>query len=470
MQDSKAKLLKFRQTPIGKFICEPEIRDLSLDSYTLALLSSDTSEQLYKSYWGFNSSPKKRNTRSMQHAVLAGRNETSVYWTKVDVDGWKPETRQEATLTEIQDKFFLIGGVSRSISKDVNTFSLASRKWHRQETAGQENEPRFGHSSVKYENNIIVFGGGTNYDIKHKLRECLNGVHMFYTLTSNWEYVKTQGTYLPARKYHSAEMIASHMFIYGGMNQKNNLLADAAILNLKKKSWKSVEIKGTGPGKLAFHASGLVLNPLPTTDESIYEFSSTNANIKHPGIYIFGGITADKKASNGLYVVKIGKKPLEWSSPITSGQAPCPRFLHTMVYNSLLNLLIVFGGRVDLAKTSVYTCFNDVHLLDLASMVWLQVKVFGEVPVARSGHTAESVGSRIYVFGGVANTCYCSSDFWMLELDSSIAYSMGKMYKNKIEKKYEIQEYKLKSNSITRQATKSFSRSHTKRFTRDINN
>ena len=101
------------------------------------------------------------------------------------------------------------------------------------------------------------------------------------------------------------------MFIYGGMNQKNNFLSDAAVLNMLKCSWKSIDIIGKGPGKLAFHGSALVLNPLPKSKESIYKFESDSSSIMHPGIYIFGGLGSDKKASNALYVLKLGKRPLE---------------------------------------------------------------------------------------------------------------------------------------------------------------
>ena len=467
LDSSQKRDAKFRQTPFGKLLTSPAPSDSCLEPYTLALLNCSTSNDLYNSYRLVKSSHKQRSIYEVPRGpVVFVREEVSVCWQRIEVNGWKPETRQEASLSCINDKLILIGGVSRSISRDVNLFHLPDNTWEKIRHIGETNEPRFGHSAVKYQGNVIIFGGGTNYDYKHQLRECLSGVHVFYAESHKWEYVKTSGTYLPARKYHSASVVGAHMFIYGGMNQKNNLLSDAAVLQMQKHAWKAVDILGQGPGKLAFHGASLVMHPLPLPSESIYKFASSSPRIRYPGIYFFGGLGGDKKATNTLCILKIGKRPLEWYTPCTSGQAPSPRFLHTSLYNSQLNLLLVFGGRVDLDKTAVYTCFNDVFLLDLQTMTWLTVNVLGEIPLGRSGHTSETVGSKIYVFGGITNACYCSGDMWTLELDSLIVQTMGERYKKKIEYESAVEDYKInKFKENPRGYSKSLTRSHTRRFT-----
>ena len=48
---------------------------------------------------------------------------------------------------------------------------------------GVEAEPRFGHTAVENKKRIFVFGGGTDFNSVHKLRECLNGVKMINTET-----------------------------------------------------------------------------------------------------------------------------------------------------------------------------------------------------------------------------------------------------------------------------------------------
>lgn len=457
---------KFRQSPLGRLIYKTDAADSSLSAYTQALLDSSTSEQLQKSYKGISRSKRKTpSIYSVSRSVSTpSYNEITVCWHRINVEGWKPETRQESTLSNFNESLYLIGGVSRSINKDVNVFRIHSKTWQRLDNTGDINEPRFGHSAVKYEGNIIVFGGGTHYDHKHKLRECLSGVHVFYIDTCFWQYMKTQGTYLPARKYHSACVVGCHMLVYGGMNQKNNMLSDAAVLNLKKQTWKSLEICGKSPGKLAFHTSAFVSGLEPGSGESIYKVFTGSGKIAYSGVYVFGGLNVDKKASNILYIIQVGKRPLEWTTPIIAGQPPSPRFLHTMIYNSLLKVLIIFGGRVDLAKTTVYTCFNDVFLLDLQNLQWLRVNVFGEIPIGRSGHTAETTDCRMYVFGGVTNSCYCSGDIWVLEMDPSTAISMNEEFVKKKRLENDINDYKHAQGMTI--VNRAISRSRTRRFSR----
>ena len=454
---------KFRQSPFGRLIYNQEPLTTPFNPYTLSLLNSDTSADLKKRV-NRTHSHQKTGIHSISSPLSSStRDKIIVYWQKIEVTGWKPETRQESSLSHISDSLFLIGGVSRSISKDVNVLNLSEKTWRKIENSGEENEPRFGHSTVIYENNLIVFGGGTNYDYKHKLRECLNGVHVFYTSIHKWEYLKTQGTYLPARKYHTACVVGSHMFVYGGMNQRNNFLDDAAVLNLQKKVWKSVEVLGNSPGKIAFHTSAFVMNPFPHSKESIYKLRLSAFNTKIFGVFLFGGLCADKRPTNSVWILNVGKRPLEWVTPVISGQPPCPRFLHTMVYNDYLNLLIVFGGRVDQVKTNLYTCFNDVFLLDVQNMTWLKVIVMGDVPSARSGHTAENSDCQMFIFGGVTNSCYCSSDVWCLELDSSNVSSIGELYMKKIDHDFNREIHKKITKIPSFRYSKSISRTRTKK-------
>ena len=212
------------------------------------------------------------------------------------------------------------------------------------------------------------------------------------------------------------------MFIQGGLNQKNNLLDDAAVLNLDKNIWKLLAVKGSGPGFCGFHTAVTILSQQDRGMKSIFKNPpGKRGGASISGIYIFGGIGADRQARNSLYVLRIGSKQLTWTMPETLGQPPSPRFQHTMTYCEKLNVVVVVGGRIDMSNTSHYTCFNDVHILSMENMMWCTVKVLGNVPTPRSGHTAAAYGSKIYVFGGVSNVAYCSSSLFYLELNQKTA-------------------------------------------------
>lgn len=374
--------------------------------------------------------------------------EVEVFWYKMSTLGWKPETRQEATLTSIEGKLYLIGGVSRSINYDINVLSPLANRWEKLQPGGVEPDPRFGHSALNYKSQIIVFGGGTNFNTVHKLRECLNGIKIFHPDTCNWEYLKTSGTYISTRKYHSAAIVGKHLFIYGGLNQKNNLLDDCALLNLEKNTWKSIYLEG--PTENAFQTSVTVLNEDQKNLTSIYHISPSIYNkVKKPGIYIFGGIGSNKQAHNTLWLVNCGQRPLIWEKLKTDGRGPSPRFLHSMIYNERSNHIIIFGGRIDVSQTSTYTCYNDVYLLCMQRLFWVKVRVQGEIPPARSGHCVSMLGNNMFIFGGVSNTCYCSSDMYILETENAKVKEL--IQKDERKKQYLIDVENYKANK-SRQA------------------
>lgn len=383
---------------------------------------------------------------------LSFPNISEVFWNKIEAAGWKPETRQQATLTAVSNKLVLIGGVSRSINSDVNYFFPAYKKWEKAQTAGVEAEPRFGHSTVEYKKKVYVFGGGTDFNSIHKLRECLNGVKCLNIESKEWQTVRCEGSFIGSRKHHCAAVVGKHMFVNGGFNQKNNLLDDSAVLNLEKTKWKHLHIKGHGPGLIGFHTAAVVLDPGHKPTTSIYHLPHVhNSSVKNPGIYIFGGITQTRQASNELHLLNIGTRPLTWSRPETQGAPPSPRFQHSMAFNEKLNVIVIFGGRVDVSNSTQYTCFNDLYILKMDNLLWTTVRVLGNVPVPRSGHCTASIGSKIYLFAGVSTNTYCNGDLFMLELNPKVARHMIEDEEKRKAREIEIEILKARKAGLSQE-------------------
>lgn len=88
--------------------------------------------------------------------------------------------------------------------------------------------------------------------------------------------------------------------------------------------------------------------------------------------------------------MRIGKKPLEWFKPETSGSPPCPRYSQSMNFYEDGNYLIIHGGRNDYSSESF--ALNDTFLLDLYRFEWINIKVFFDSPrtkvFSRCGHSA----------------------------------------------------------------------------------
>ena len=100
---------------------------------------------------------------------------------------------------------------------------------------------------------------------------------------------------------------------------------------------------------------------------------------------------------------------------------PAPRYLHTAVFDSSANEMIVFGG-TDLGTVE----YNDVWLAlgiitntcDACNQQWSFLAPNGTPPAARSGHTAvyDSADSRMMVFGGAQGSpASCLNDVWVLD-------------------------------------------------------
>jgi hypothetical protein len=92
-----------------------------------------------------------------------------------------------------------------------------------------------------------------------------------------------------------------------------------------------------------------------------------------------------------LWILRLGKKPVEWYKPTTMGSPPPPRYLHTLNFYEEGNYLIVHGGRNDLISSDSFA-LNDTYVLDLSKLVWIEVKIFSESPkfniFNRCGHSA----------------------------------------------------------------------------------
>jgi hypothetical protein len=72
------------------------------------------------------------------------------------------------------------------------------------------------------------------------------------------------------------------------------------------------------------------------------------------GVYVFGGLDRNNIATNRLYALKVGNRPVTWERVRASGEPPTARHQHTMTYMPQENALIVFGGRVDKKGQTAY--------------------------------------------------------------------------------------------------------------------
>lgn len=179
----------------------------------------------------------------------------------------------------------------------------------------------------------------------------------------------------PARYGHSACILGSRMFVFGGRGEKGVLYRDIYFLDLVEWVWIKVNPLSEGPCARMSHAAELVGRR----------------------IVVHGGWDG-ASTFNDLWLFNTDS--FTWMQPKTTGFGPTPRFGHSITYSDT-GSLILFGGCCLAKDTGVPNYLNDVRKLDTETMVWTRPRLEGPLPTARFGHTALMYnGSQMVVFGG----------------------------------------------------------------------
>ena len=131
-------------------------------------------------------------------------------------------------------------------------------------------------------------------------------------------------------------------------------------------------------------------------------------------MYYFGGKQGDGKIVNKLRYFKpvtVDRKVVqgEFITIKSGGQAPCPRFGHTMSYLPCNSAIVIAGGRNDnLCRENVTPLLNDIYLFLLDQKVWIKVKTsFNSDLLDHIGnHTMSAITDgdsfeKIIIFGGI---------------------------------------------------------------------
>ncbi|XP_050210361.1 acyl-CoA-binding domain-containing protein 4 [Mercurialis annua] len=185
-----------------------------------------------------------------------------------------------------------------------------------------------------------------------------------------------------------------------GTEEINNVFnVDNWLSQLTYEQWAAIPVTDARPSARYKHAAAVA-------DEKLYVFggsrngrylsdvqvfdlrSSTWSNLK-----LKSNLQADKAEENGLHEVL----------PATSD--------HSMVKWG--NKLLVLGGH---SKNSSDTMI--VRFIDLESYHCGVMETSGKAPVARGGHSATLVGSRLIIFGGEDSSRRLLNDLYILDLET----------------------------------------------------
>ena len=332
-----------------------------------------------------------------------------------------PESRAEFSFSQEGKECILYGGLNSVKKSKIWKFDPDIKTWNQIEVNGFQNDNRYGHTGVLRYRNLYIFGG------KLVLGKILGDLEIFNLDNKIWTFPHLE-TYkrFDLRKNHIASTIGNHMFIHGGINEKEEYLNDCYLLSYKPLKWNIPNInKKIELPPMAYHSCCLVMQEKIRNNSNFNIYKSTddikdiniNENIKERGLYIFGGkiFDGEKIAFNQhLYILKICQNPLEWIIPKLSGKPPSERYGSSMSYYEKGNFVVIHGGKN-------ISLLNDTFLLDLFSLNWIEVEYFNKIKEIAGRYFHQSIvdGDNIFIFGGTNDENFLGSEMFIIELDSN---------------------------------------------------
>ena len=334
-----------------------------------------------------------------------------------------PESREEFCMDfdSLNKKIYLFSGNSSNINTHkLWKFNLISNTWTNIET-DLSPEPRRGHTGILYKNKYYIFGG------KYLNGNTFAKLDIYDISTNTWTTNSSNYLLFKPRRNHIACLIASQMIIHGGVDETGDILDDSYILNLTNNLvWSKTAIMPIFiPPKLAYHSCCLVVTSelLYNSNFSIYRIPNSfiekklNSRIKEMGMYVFGG--KNKVICNDMWILKIGKKPLEWEKITTFGTPPCPRYLCSMNFYEKGNFIIIHGGKTRIDQDNL--SLKDTYIFELFRYQWLKVE-YGEneyIVKKRCSHCGIISDDKLYIFGGINDGVFNGSKFFVINLDTN---------------------------------------------------
>ena len=383
-----------------------------------------------------NIAKKKKSVNILSYLEKAKKDLKFFSYYKYPVKNF-PEGREQFSICRQDNDIIITGGISTKMKTlAIWRLNLTTLEWKKVKTDNPI-ENRYGHTALSMNNKLYIFGGKTKY----LNTSYMNNLDIFSFTERKIINCQINGEKPENRKSHIAIFVGTQMLIHGGINADGKILNDSYLFNMHTLTWnKCIINKICEHPKLWGHACCLVIpgQILYNPKFSIYSFPEFDTvkkkNIKKKGLFVFGGKSNEDGLSNQLWILLMGKKPLEWIKVDTKGKPPIARYFHTMNFYERGNYVIIHGGRNDIFSDK--SALNDTFLLNLENFEWLEVKLYSNISnfnvVNRCGHQSIIYSDKLIILGGMNNNNYLGSSLLIINLDFS--YS-NNPFKDNVESK-----------------------------------
>ena len=337
------------------------------------------------------------------------------------INGFKPNSRVDFSITKFGNKIYLFGGVSSKIYNELWTYNIDTNKWDKIIYDEKEEPiPRKGHTSVIIKNTIFIFGGETTKDATYE------DLVTYNIILNKFYYPKiSKKRKINQRKGHIMIGTNQTFLIQGGIDLRTSTLENSAyIYNIIDNYWERLDYRGKPLPYRAYHCCTMVSSYMNHT-LSAYTFYSlpddisdeVKSKIRYEGIYIFGGINEKKMYCNDLFILKTGNRPCINIKPKISGKPPEPRIHAKMLFIENYFFVIIHGG----IKINQTFCDN-IAVLNLENYNWIKPIIDDEGGtekrlIGRTKHEIFFNNDKLYILGGLGDDNMLPLNFEIVQFE-----------------------------------------------------
>ena len=363
---------------------------------------------------------KKKEIEKMRKMSKLERHYLSLKIVK-QINGFKPNSRVDFSITKFGNKIYLYGGVSSKIYNELWTYDIDTNKWDKIIYDEKEDPtPRKGHTSVIIKNTIFIYGGESSKDTTSE------DLVTYNIILNKFYYPKiSKKRKINQRKGHIMIGTNQTFLIQGGIDIRTSVLENSAyIYNIYDNYWERLDYRGKPLPYRAYHCCTMV-NSYMNHTLSTYTFYSlpddisdeVKSKVRYEGIYIFGGINEKKMYCNDLFILKTGKRPCINIKPKISGRPPEPRIHAKMLFVENYFFVIIHGGiRIN------QTFCDNIAVLNLENYNWIKPIIDDENGsekrlVGRIKHEIFFNNDKLYILGGLGDENMLPLNFEIVQFE-----------------------------------------------------
>eukprot|EP00475_Leptophrys_vorax_P014112 TRINITY_DN20499_c0_g1_i1.p1 TRINITY_DN20499_c0_g1~~TRINITY_DN20499_c0_g1_i1.p1 ORF type:complete len:385 (-),score=72.59 TRINITY_DN20499_c0_g1_i1:66-1220(-) len=276
-------------------------------------------------------------------------------WSKPQTSGRAPSARSShgANVDYASGKMFITCGLGSTVKGDVHEFDFKNYHWRKLDLQGDVIAPRYGHSSVIFQDKIYLFGGAGSKSFSQDLYAIdING--------NSCEKLRYFGRWPSPRYKHAVAVIpfTTELMLFGGAEKMNYQLSDLYLFNFSTNRWSLLQ---DDPSRASSITSSC---PSPTTSGPSGRFAHTIcASLDGLKAYMFGG-TDREECFNDFYEYDLENKT--WTAICNSDEKVLPpaRYFHASCMDHETGHLYVWGGK---GSTSMPVRLQDLYRIQVHS-------------------------------------------------------------------------------------------------------